>query len=287
MEAILLGTLPWSAIAIFSCIKFRTSISKLLEAPIHKFALLCCSLVLLILTLAHGKASRYSLPVYPFLAILFSAFVQKVIFEYKPKLDIPKIIVWSRITVVFISFLSCLYFHDQTVSILSSCAIFLLAIYLVLRSTNLIFPSSLSVLILLTIFIRFGETVCHSHYRNQTKSVVEDVNQIASLVASSKQIYALEFVERWYAYYLDRLGISVAILHPASVNQLKPNEEIFLILSKKDELWRVAQLTKIDPRTKLLPVEEKSQVMLISTSSSALMGANLQSNFPTDLTRSE
>lgn len=287
VEVILLGCFPWSAIAIFSCIKFRSSVSKLLEAPIHKFSLLCCSLILLVLTLAHGKASRYLLPACPFIAVVFSTFIGKLIFDYKPKIDIRKFSFWVSGVLFIIAASSSLYFSNQTISIFFSCIIFLLAIYLIQRNINSIFPSSLAALMLLTIFIRFGETVCYSHYRNQTKSVVDDVNQIASLVASTKQIYALEFIERWYAYYLDRFGIAVTILHPDSVNRLMPNEEIFLILSKKDELWRVAQLTKTDPKTKLIPTKENSQVLLVSTSKSALIAANLQSDFPTDLTRLE
>jgi len=290
LESILLGTFPWSAIAVYSVIKFRRSIRELFDLAIYKFAFLCSGLILLALSFAHGKASRYSLPVYPFLAIIFSPLVQAAIHRYQPNWGKKKIYYYLTGTIIFLTFISCLYFPTEIVSISAGSFFFLFSIYLIQQGSKKILPISLSICLLLIIISRFGETICYSQYRNKTKSIVPDVVEIAKSVKDSslpKQIYALELVERWYAYYLERFGVSLTLLQPESLNRISPEQQIFLILSKKDELWRIPQIFKSDPNSRQIPTLDKSQVVFLSTSGKALASLRLQSGFPTDLTTPE
>ena len=284
--SIFIGLFPWSAAAIAGVVISRKLKLNCYSLPIYRFAALATALILLALSVAEGKSSRYSLPAYPFLAILTAPLVNELTSRSKPGrfvVLLPRIV--QCIIIVCSGATLALYPGSWVLTLFASvCALYLLA-FLQRSSFQFQGRSLFLALCSLAIATRYMESVPYSIYRNTNKSVIADSNLIAFHLKDEQQdkLYALEFSERWYAYYLKRHNIHVRMLTDRETEQFSGRSRINLILSRKNEGWRVDKLKEVDPSTEVIPTLPSSGVIFVRTSGQALQSLKLQSYFPTDL----
>lgn len=143
---------------------------------------------------------------------------------------------------------------------------------------------------LLVIIIRFTDVLIATPYQNNEYKVREVAEQLRSAVPPGKTLYTLEMFERWICFYymkgageVKRLTPSIAMAYAASG---KAREDVYLLLNKEEEEWRIPQLLAHDPDTRVvLSLPSKHKVyLLVRTSGSALQYTNPRKLFPTNRT---
>jgi 4-amino-4-deoxy-L-arabinose transferase-like glycosyltransferase len=139
-------------------------------------------------------------------------------------------------------------------------------------------------LIFLMLIVRVGERTVYAVDRNQSRRVSQIASEISKMVPENEPIYTVEVFERWYVFYLLKLGRTVQRITPAtSIAPLTMNDRSYLLLNFDEESWRYLQLKQYDPSVKVLLdlKQPREHLFLLECSREALEHLHPQEFIPT------
>lgn len=101
---------------------------------------------------------------------------------------------------------------------------------------------------LLALFARFPYVYLYAASRNERLSVKQAAHTLFQATHPMAPIYTIELMDRWLLYYSLRLGQTALRLTPKLASEFKTQvgKRIYLLLSAKEEAWRVEQIRSID-----------------------------------------
>lgn len=291
--SLFLGLLPWSALTIGACILRRPKFNEIpkIWLPVLRFSLMVTGVVIVVLTCAAGKSSRYSLVVYPFASII----VAMLLFQAKDiALTASVVKILSKLfliasLLIAVTGFACSYIYNIPLLTAGATGI-ASSLLLLLGYRSLVagrLENLLPAILIIAIIPRIIELGLYSPYRNSSRSVKTLAEDISKRIPQNESLYSLEIAERWISYYLKQRGIETVRLTPVSASFLESSSSpINLILSTEDESWRVPLLQRVDPSTEIVQLYNvsRSSVVLVRTSGKALASLEIQEDFPTVLT---
>lgn len=298
--------LPWSAFAILGLVgllhqkvalKNLFSQSSSVQIAFLKYSLAVVVVAISLLMVAQGKSYRYLFPVYFFFLFLFCVFLLNFLRCW----TVPKIsqTVAQRIGFVVIAGLSVglTFFLWRDTAVFNAGGVVLFFAELILGIVYLLFAFSkgsarnlIIAVVLLVFSIRLGYQNLYIPSRNNSRSVLPVVDAIEKHLGEGVELYTIEMYERWVVFYLKSHGRKTFRVYPELADSLaKQGGKILLLLNQEEESWRVMELRRFDPETKIIARFENTRdpLLLVSTSAQALPQLELQERFPTTKTKTE
>jgi 4-amino-4-deoxy-L-arabinose transferase-like glycosyltransferase len=261
-----------------------------------------CIISLLVCSMSSGKSARYLFPLIPFLSLLLTIGIVRC-FELNQQgiktlvrilfaatgilaplalLGTTLYLIWTNSAILqdidSIRFVLCL-------GVVSFLALFLTTVP---KETS--WGRIFILAYLLVIVIRFTDVSIATPYQNSQYKVREVAEQLHSAVPPGKTLYTLEMFERWICFYYIQGAGEVKRLTPAIATEYatpdKAQEDVYLLLNKEEEGWRLPQLLAHDDKTNIvMSIPSKHKVyLLVRTSGGALQYTKPRKLFPTNRT---
>ena len=196
--------------------------------------------------------------------------------------SVPKDFLWFNLITLILGVLflstssgkSSRYFFPLYTCAMNLC--FLACLCLTNNLQRKIIPTCLTILFIAHV----SYVLVYAPKRNQKYSVKPVAEEINQLMPKSIPLYTVELFERWLNYYL-------LLKHQRQSFRLTPDNiykisgEVYLLLNKKEESWRLEQLGKENIEI-LKEFKLKSErVLLVKVTAKALAKLNPSARFPT------
>ena len=289
-----IGMAPWTAIALAGGLWLLTSRSRVRQVPSAEKQVVWFHGALflfgfILLSIAHGKSSRYLFPVYGSAAVAVAYLivlikdtpVQKFWFAFCRYAFFP---------IVIGGIGSALYFEIAGVTrsgwLLTAFAILtpIGGLWFAARKNNPV--AAIAFLCTVMLSLRVGQAALFAPHRNFVRSVKPLAAELQADLPSGEPLYVLEMFERWIFYYMTRDGRSVFRLDPDKISKLPEDGEVLILLHKGEEYWRVNELFTYSSEVEIVKEysSPKEEFVLVKAPAKIASQLRIRELFPTTRT---
>ncbi|MCB0346170.1 MAG: glycosyltransferase family 39 protein [Bdellovibrionales bacterium] len=285
------GMAPWTVLALSGLLWIAYARPKLegfgqseKQAVLYHSALFLVGFVLL--SIAHGKSSRYLFPVYGsaavpvayLIAVLRNTPMQTFWFQFCKILFYPIALGIAVSAFVFdIEGVSRLGWLLSAVVMLAP----IWGLWIAARRKN--GTAAVAFLCVILLSLRVAQAAVFAPHRNTTRSVQPVAQILEEALPEDQPLYVIEMFERWIFYYMVRDGREVYRLDGEKLASLGDGEHVYLLLHKGEEYWRVNELLSYSDDVEVVKEysSPKEELLLVKAPVEAVRQLRIRTLFPT------